>query len=242
MAQIFISYKHDDGDFAELLKQKVERAGYTVWLDDNILAGEEWREMIDLAIRDAAAIVVIMSPEARASEYVTYEWAYALGLNLPVIPVMLRDTTPLHPRLDVLQYLDFTHRRNRPWDDLVEQLRMAIEGRPSKGRRKSKQPSGVVQEQLEKLTDRNWYVRRDAADALGARRDPVAVPALARLLTGDGSVRVRAACAEALGWIGDAAAVPDLITALRDEHHSVRTGAENALRRIGTPDALAALE
>lgn len=241
MAQIFISYKHDDGDFAELLKQKIERAGYTVWLDDNIQAGEEWREMIDLAIRDAVAVVVIMTPEARASEYVTYEWAYALGLGLPVIPVMLKDTAPLHPRLDVLQYLDFTHRRNRPWDALIEHLR-AAEGRSGKGRRKSKQPSGAVQEQLEKLADRNWYVRRDAADALGARRDPVAVPALARLLTGDGSVRVRAACADALGWIGDAAAVPDLITALRDEHPGVRAAAQNALRRTGTPEALAALD
>ncbi len=240
MGQVFISYKHDDGDFAELLRQKIEKAGYTVWLDENILAGEEWREMIDRAIRDTDAVIVVMSPEARASEYVTYEWAYALGLGLPVIPVMLRETTPLHPRLDVLQYLDFTRRRNRPWDELIEHLRVAVEGRPSKGRRKSK-PSGVVQEQLDKLADEYWYFRREAAQELGKRRDPIAVPTLARLLTSDSSVRVRAACADALGWIGDAAAVPDLITALRDAHHSVRTAAQNALRRIGTPDALAAL-
>lgn len=243
MAQIFISFKHDDGDFAELLKGKIERAGFTAWLDDNIQAGEEWREMIDLAIRDSAALVVIMTPEARASEYVTYEWAYALGTGVPVVPVLRKDTTPLHPRLEVLQYLDFSSSKHRPWGELIERLR-EIEGRAAKSKRKRppKQPSGPVQEQLDRLMDRSSYVRREAVEALGLQRDATAVPSLALLLTTDRSIRVRAACAEALGWIGDPAAVPDLITALRDEHASVRAAAENALRRIATPDALAALQ
>jgi len=241
MTQIFISYKHDDGDFAELLKGKIERAGFNAWLDENIQAGEEWREMIDLAIRDSAAVVVIMTPDARGSEYVTYEWAYALGLGVPVIPVLLKDTNPLHPRLEVLQYLDFTRRRNRPWDDLIDRLRAVVEGRGSRGSRRTKRPAGAVQEQIDRLTDPSYLVRRDAAVALGQRRDPAAVPALARLLTTDHSVRVRAACAEALGWIGDPAAVPDLITALQDAHPDVRAAAADALHRLDTPDARAAL-
>ncbi len=60
-----------------------------------------------------------MSPEARSSEYVTYEWAFAYGIGLKIIPILYKDTK-LHPRLEALQYLDFTSRTSRPWDALIE--------------------------------------------------------------------------------------------------------------------------
>jgi hypothetical protein len=62
-----------------------------------------------------------MTPDARISEYVTYEWAFAWGYGKKVIPIMLRQTT-LHPRLATLQYLDFTNRIARPWSRLFEVL------------------------------------------------------------------------------------------------------------------------
>jgi hypothetical protein len=62
-----------------------------------------------------------MTPEAKESEYVTYEWAYATGAGVKVVPLMVK-TTQMHPRLESLQYLDFTNRRARPWDRLIEEL------------------------------------------------------------------------------------------------------------------------
>jgi hypothetical protein len=238
MPQVFISYKHDDGDFVDTLKRKIEEAGFTGWTDDNLLAGEEWREMIDRAIRDSDALIVIMTPEARASEYVTYEWSFALGMGVPVIPVMLKKT-PLHPRLEVLQYLDFGNRKLRPWDELMARLQ-SLDKKPARTS-KGKRPSAAVQESLEKLLDRNWYARRDAAQALGEARDPAAVPGLARTLR-DRSPRVREAAAVALGWIGDVTAIPDLIKALQDDNSKVCQAAADALKRFGTPDALAAIQ
>jgi len=115
---IFISHAKDDGDFAELLKLKLEREGHDAWVDsDRLDPGLDWRSEIDQAVRDAVAVLAIMSPEARASEYVTYEWAFAWGCGTKVIPIMLKQTT-LHPRLATLQYLDFTNRIARPWDRL----------------------------------------------------------------------------------------------------------------------------
>ncbi len=44
MDHVFVSYKHDDGDFAEVLINRVERAGYKTWVDsDKLHAGEDWR-------------------------------------------------------------------------------------------------------------------------------------------------------------------------------------------------------
>jgi tetratricopeptide (TPR) repeat protein len=119
---IFISYKHEDNDFAEVLINRVERAGFKTWVDnDQLHIGEDWRNEIDQAIKNSFALIVIMSPEAKASEYVTYEWAFAWGAGVKVLPV-LHKSTPLHPRLEALQYLDFTNHTARPWDSLLSTI------------------------------------------------------------------------------------------------------------------------
>src|SRR5690606_41785374 len=114
MAQVFISYKHDDGDFALILNDRLDKAGFDGWLDDNLQAGQDWREMIDRAIREAMAVIVVLSPESVATGYVTYEWALAQGAGVPVVPVMRRATTP-HADLDGLQVLDSTQPGAAPW-------------------------------------------------------------------------------------------------------------------------------
>jgi len=119
---VFVSHDHDDGDFAELLKLKLEKEGFSAWIDNERLrVGQDWREEIDSAITDSMALIAIMSPDARNSEYVTYEWAYAWGSKVQVLPIMLKKTQ-LHPRLESLQYLDFTNRGSRPWNELFDRL------------------------------------------------------------------------------------------------------------------------
>jgi len=129
---LFISHSKDDGDFAELLKLTLERDCHTAWVDtDRLTPGLDWRLEIDQAIKSAKALIAIMSPQARTSEYVTYEWAFAWGYGTKVIPIMLHETT-LHPRLATLQYLDFTNRLARPWSRLLETLSEALnERKPS---------------------------------------------------------------------------------------------------------------
>ncbi len=128
MPQVFISHKHSDSDFAENLANKLKAAGFEGWIDnEGIPSGEDWRQSIDDAIRSSFALIVIMTPEAKASEYVTYEWAFAIGIGITVIPVMLKNTDP-HPRLETLQFLDFTNRNTRPWDKLVRRLKEVRKG------------------------------------------------------------------------------------------------------------------
>lgn len=119
---IFISHNHDDADFAELLKLKLEKKGIKCWIDNERLKiGQDWREGIDVGIQNSIAVIAIMTPEARKSEYVTYEWAFAWGKGKKIFPIMLKQTQ-LHPRLESLQYLDFTNRISRPWDELINSI------------------------------------------------------------------------------------------------------------------------
>ncbi len=127
MSHIFISYNHEDSDFADALIGKIEKEGLTTWVDnDRINAGEDWRLTIDQAIKDSFALIVIMSPTAKASEYVTYEWAFAWGAGIKVIPVLCKPIE-LHPRLETLQYLDFSNYSFRPWDKLIKLVKYEAE-------------------------------------------------------------------------------------------------------------------
>jgi TIR domain-containing protein len=125
MDHIFISYKSGDpdanADFIGNLKGEIRRSGFESWaFEGDLIAGDEWRPEIDQAIKTAAALVVVMTPAAKASEYVTYEWSVACGAGVPVIPLLLAQTK-LHPRLEAIQYEDFTDAK-RPWDALAKAL------------------------------------------------------------------------------------------------------------------------
>lgn len=123
---VFISHDHDDADFAELLKLRLEKEGIQSWLDtDRLKIGQDWREEIDQGIENSTAVIAIMTPEARKSEYVTYEWAFAWGKGKLIFPIMLKQTQ-LHPRLESLQYLNFTSNPSRPWDELISSIKGAI--------------------------------------------------------------------------------------------------------------------
>jgi HEAT repeat protein len=123
MSHIFISYNQEDSDFAAVLMMHIEKAGFDTWMDKSRLRpGSDWSETIDKGIREAITMVVVMSPAAKASEYVTYEWSFAVGAGIPVIPAMYKDTV-LHPRLGRYQYLNFTNPSVRPWDELVTEIK-----------------------------------------------------------------------------------------------------------------------
>src|SRR5580658_4659273 len=125
MRHVFISYCHDDADFAHVLVDQLNQAGFAVWKDLDLRAGDNWHAEIEGAIRSAAAVVVILSERAQASDYVKFEWAFAVGAGVPVVPLLLKIRAEvLHPRLRSLQALDFSNYMLRPWDELTRALKI----------------------------------------------------------------------------------------------------------------------
>ena len=94
MAQhVFVSYKHEEKEFADTLIRQLQMAGFAVWVDtEQLRAGENWREAINFAIHYSFVLILVITPEARESQYVTYEWAFAQGAGVKVIPTLLRPT------------------------------------------------------------------------------------------------------------------------------------------------------
>jgi hypothetical protein len=101
--------------------RELRKARHIGWLDvKDIIVGRDFRQEIDQALRLAAAVVVILSPAACESEYVTYEWSFARGAGVPVVPLLVRKTR-LHPCFKAIEYLDFTGRR-KPWSRLIKEI------------------------------------------------------------------------------------------------------------------------
>ena len=127
MAKVFISYSSQDADFAELCQMRLKEAEIDVWLDQGVLsAGDDWRNAIDDGLNTADAVIVLLSPHACASAYVTYEWAYALGRGLRLIPLLL-SPCQVHPRLESFHHMDFCNSRARPWERLFDEIRQITE-------------------------------------------------------------------------------------------------------------------
>jgi TIR domain/HEAT repeats/PBS lyase HEAT-like repeat len=218
VAHVFISYKHDDSVFANHLKEQLQDAGFETWIDDNISPGEQWGKAIDDAIKASFALIVIVTPKAKSSEFVTYEWSFALGNGVAVIP-LLAETTDFHPKLSELQYVDYTQpaKQQANWTKLTARLKQIQDSVPAIIAPNPVEPDTISELTVlfDDLQSPDHETRRKAAKVLGQIGDPNAIPYLVKALE-DEAWSVRADAAEALGEIGDRKVVTHLLRALRN--------------------------
>jgi HEAT repeat protein len=246
---VFVSYAHEDGDFAELLSLRLEKT-FTVWNDfQGIRAGDRWRREIESGIRNAFVTIVIISPESKKSEFVTYEWSYSLGAGIDVVPVLYKATEEVHPQLSELQYLDFSHRDTRPWRDLVERLcnlaekaqraELEIEDVPRAVSKTQADPSKLIQNAVFSLNNGDSAVRLSAIENLEQ-----AMPhSQARSALHDAlghvyrDVRLNAAFSLARHGDGSPEVRRELANALISGNQDLRWKAVTAFEELNTPEA-----
>lgn len=240
MAHVFVSYAHDDFEFADILRDELKTAGFDVWIDEERLtAGENWREEIDDAIHNCFALVLVLTPTALASKYVQHEWSFAWGAGKKIIPVLRKAVKKemMHPRFgDSYQHLNFTT-RNRDWDKLFERLKQIEKGKGSQSTASFSTNGPLFAE----LRNSDKTAREFAVKTLGKEGNYEAVEPLLNMLAKDKDWGVRARAAESLGIIGDMEAVSGLIDALRDGSGIVRREAAEALGELRAQSAIPAL-
>ncbi len=88
MAEIFISYKSERRSAAAHLAKILERYGYAVWFDYDLVKGEDFADEIDSRIRDAKAVIVLWCKLAVQSRWVKREAALASSLG-GIVPVKI---------------------------------------------------------------------------------------------------------------------------------------------------------
>lgn len=246
MEHVFITYTRSDQDFAASVTRQIEGAGFRVWMDNERLHGDTWREAIDQAIRDAFAVIVILTPAARQSEQIMYECMFALGVGVTVIP-LIRQPVDVPSRLEALTSLDFTDDALLPWGRLI---RLVHEAQPADRRPPRRPASGDRPRADDAPPATNSLLRRvdrprptgERPSFFAARRSPSDAPLFGsrdrdRTLDRDGDPSPPAPP----GSGGDAPSVERLLRSLEHSSRDVRLSAARQLGDAGTKRAIPAL-
>ena len=119
---VFISYSRADNAFVKDLANWLQDAGCTIWQDTSALrGGQTWASGIDQAVRGSDVMIVVLSPDSAASEWVRKETLLALKLRKPIVPVMFRETE-IPVQLVDLQFVDFRGDNNAAARSLLEAI------------------------------------------------------------------------------------------------------------------------
>lgn len=140
--RVFISHAHQDAATARRLAADLAAAGRPVWIaPDSILPGEQWVDAIGRGLEMSGVFVLLLSPEAVASNWVRYETNLAIVLEkrgrMDIIPL---DWQPCEPPItwQGYQYLPF-----RYYNDDLAALLARLDGRAVQHDRRIHAKSGI---------------------------------------------------------------------------------------------------
>lgn len=108
MADVFISYSHEDAAVAERVEAEIKRwTDLSVWRDVRLAAGTKFDGTIQEELRRARVCLVLMSRASLASEYCQNEVGFAEASGTSIVPVRLDDCQPMG-FLAARNYIDFS--------------------------------------------------------------------------------------------------------------------------------------
>jgi hypothetical protein len=88
---VFLSYSRRNAEVMRRVRADLRAAGLNVWTDDNLQPGTpSWKVAIETAIQQSRSVVVIMSPDAKKSEWVERELNAAKTLSVPIFPILAK--------------------------------------------------------------------------------------------------------------------------------------------------------
>jgi hypothetical protein len=226
---IFISHATDDDAFVSLLASQLSNKGFTVWADSDLDAGMPWADSIEKAIQESSSVVVVLTPESCNSAYVTFEWAYAWGCGKPLIPLLVRECE-LHPRLKLIQYLDFRKPDSTAWAYLFRYLRNPKSASGFEISRKKTLPQ-EIEILVKELTSSSSTERIEAINSLVLHNHPASHEAVIDALASPFfDVRFKAALSRSRK--GDERALKTLLEGMRSDDRGIRDEARTAFLKL----------
>ena len=96
---IFLSYAHEDIDFAKSVSERIRKEKWTVFWDRTIPVGFTWDEIVEGALDNARCVVVLWSVAARNSEWVRIEATEGVERKILTPAVIEQAKIPLRFRM-----------------------------------------------------------------------------------------------------------------------------------------------
>lgn len=108
VSHIFVSYSRRNLTFVTQLVKELQQAGLAVWFDQiSIQPGDIWEAAIEKGLKEAIAVIVIISPDSMASEYVRKEVNFAQESDQLILPVLYQPAQ-LFLNLQTIQWVDLS--------------------------------------------------------------------------------------------------------------------------------------
>jgi TIR domain len=122
----FISYSRQEVTFVDNFSRELQKRGIRNWVDfRNLVPGRSWQPQLDEAIKNADAILLVVSKASMSSLPVKDEWTKSLAAGKRIILIIF-GPCKLNPVLAGLEWVDFT----KPFDRAMDQL-ITLQARPS---------------------------------------------------------------------------------------------------------------
>lgn len=113
--QVFLSYSRKDASTMRRLRADLRAEGFTVWTDESLTLGTpSWLEAVEHAIRTALCVIVLLTPDAKKSEWVERELSMAKLHRKQIIPLLSKgeERSALPLLLANAQYADIRTETN----------------------------------------------------------------------------------------------------------------------------------
>ncbi|MBK9748888.1 MAG: TIR domain-containing protein [Chloroflexi bacterium] len=102
-SHVFISYSRQDSEVIQVIRKSLEDLGHSVWQDTTAIAGgTEWVDSIEKGIKDAYAVITVVSRNANASKWVRLEFLEAQRRGKRIIPIKIDDCELPITMLDIM--------------------------------------------------------------------------------------------------------------------------------------------
>lgn len=112
--RLFISYSRDDKHWTyDLRRHLLEETDHDVWIDRRLQASADWWETILSEIERCDCLLYVLSPKSVQSIYCREEVRYALALNKPILPLLIKPCDyPFELNQQRVQYQNLTETAN----------------------------------------------------------------------------------------------------------------------------------
>ncbi|HEX2905647.1 MAG TPA: TIR domain-containing protein, partial [Phototrophicaceae bacterium] len=123
---VFLSYSRRDRDAMHYLRESLVVSGFTVWSDENLEPGSQsWRAVVATAIEKAGCLVMLLSPDAKQSDWVGEELNYGKIHGKRIFTLLLRgdESNAIPLGLTGVQWIDMRAGYEEALEQLLRSLR-----------------------------------------------------------------------------------------------------------------------
>lgn len=124
--KIFISYSSKDSKLANEIVKYLEDNNFVCWIAPrDISSGMDYTDLIDAALRDCAAMLLIVSTTSLESQWVKKEVTTAVSLNKNILPFLITQTEikgGLQFLLNNVQWIDATKKPQAKFHEIIDGL------------------------------------------------------------------------------------------------------------------------